>query len=394
MVAGFFRGGLPGQAAAQGTARGCNPAAMVVIFGSIAFYAALTACVPSRNCPRWLIGIGDSLYDLLSLHQKHPRPALMFSRFSRFFLAVGSVALGLAAPSAVMAEGPAQGGLKGVPSPDQSLAADPAPSPDSGSAPDPAPASESLTQGTGSASPWAATVELYGFAPLRTTGTTTVRGFSADTDLGLGEILDKLQWASSARASVERNRWGLLVDLSYVKLGDSAAFSTAQGVFTGKAEVNLIQGIYDLAVRYRFGEREAAVGQPGQFSLIPYAGIRLLQADLNVKAQVEALGTPVFRKEGNVGRTWVQPLVGTQASLFLSPRLRAFARADVAGFGLSGEQDLSGNAQLGLGYAVGNNTDLNLSWRYLGIVYDNGAERENGYRLDQNGIELGVKFFF
>ncbi|MFO7628968.1 MAG: hypothetical protein R6W06_05515 [Prochlorococcaceae cyanobacterium] len=254
---------------------------------------------------------------------------------------------------------------------------------------------EPLTPAASSPPPWAATLELYGFAPLRTTGTTTVKGFSADTDLGLGEVLDILQWISHGRASIERNRWGLLTDLTYVKLGDSLAATTKRGLFTGKAEVAMIQGIYDLAVRYRFGDREAAVGTPGQFSLIPYAGIRLIQADLNVEAQIQGpRGRTIFEKEGDVGRTWVQPLIGTQASLFLSPRLRAFARADVGGFGLSGEQDLSGNAQLGLGYAVGNNTDLNLSWRYLGIEYDNGAARETGYSVFQNGFELGLKFFF
>jgi hypothetical protein len=87
-------------------------------------------------------------------------------------------------------------------------------------------------------------------------------------------------------------------------------------------------------------------------------------------------------------------LLGTQATVFLSPRLRAFGRADIGGFGLGGAQDLSGNAQLGLGYAVGNSTDLNLSWRYMGIAYDNGASRPNGFASYQNGVEVGLKFFF
>ncbi|MEB3182866.1 MAG: hypothetical protein VKN15_00575 [Cyanobacteriota bacterium] len=244
-------------------------------------------------------------------------------------------------------------------------------------------------------------MELYGFAPLRTTGSTTVRGFTADIDLDLGEVLEKLQWASHLRASVERGRWGLLTDLGYDKLGSEAATTTRRDgftgreSFTGRAEVSTIQGIYDLALRYRFGDRETAVGSPGQFSLIPYAGLRVLQAQLNVEAEVSVppLGTR-FQREGELNRTWVQPLIGTQASLFLAPRLRAFARADVGGFGLAGERDLSGNAQLGLGYAVGNSTQVNLSWRYQGIAFDNGAQNPNGYTSDLNGVELGLKVFF
>ena len=105
-------------------------------------------------------------------------------------------------------------------------------------------------------------------------------------------------------------------------------------------------------------------------------------------------GKRLFEREGRLARTWVQPLIGTQASVFLSPRLRAFARADIAGFDLAGQRDLSGNAQLGLGYALGNRTDLNLSWRYFGIAFDNGADRPNGYTSNQNGVEIGLKVFF
>ena len=49
---------------------------------------------------------------------------------------------------------------------------------------------------------------------------------------------------------------------------------------------------------------------------------------------------------------------------------------------------------MGLGYAIGNNTDINLSWRYLGIAYGNGANQGNSFDTYQNGVELGVKFFF
>lgn len=243
---------------------------------------------------------------------------------------------------------------------------------------------------------WRATLELYGFAPLRTTGTTRVRGFEADVDLDLGDVLSALDWATYVRGSVERDRWGLLTDLSYVRLGGSSASTGPGGRFTGKAEVSSSLGIYDLAVRYRHGEPEAAIGATGSFSLIPYAGVRVIAADLDVDAQVQGTGPLglTLERKGSFGRTWAQPLVGLQGSVFLAPRLRAFARADIGGFGLSGDQDISGNAQVGLGYAIGNNTDLNLSWRYLGIKYRNDRNPSSGFSNYENGIELGLKFFF
>lgn len=244
--------------------------------------------------------------------------------------------------------------------------------------------------------PWRGTVELYGFAPLRTTGSTTVNGFEADTDLDLGDILSSLKWATSLRGSVERGRLGLLTDLSDVRLRSDAARTTPGGRFTGKARVASTQGIYDLAVRYRFGDPEAAVAEPGRFSVIPYAGVRVIDARLEVDAQIQGMGPQglAFARQGNFGRTWAQPLLGLQASVFVAPKLRLFARGDIGGFGISGTKDLSGNAQLGLGYALGNNTDINLSWRFLGLRYENDRTPSSGFSSDQNGIELGLKFFF
>ena len=167
-------------------------------------------------------------------------------------------------------------------------------------------------------------------------------------------------------------------------------------MFTGSSEVTTINGVYDVALRWRFGERESAVGVPGRGWLIPYAGIRVVQARLDVDAEVRGNGPLGLRlqRQGTLERTWTQPLLGAQGSVFLTPRLRAFARGDLGGFGLAGAEDLSANAQAGIGYAIGNSTDLNLSWRYQGLRWNNGAERSNGFTSDLNGIELGVKVYF
>lgn len=243
---------------------------------------------------------------------------------------------------------------------------------------------------------WSGTVEIYGFAPLRTTGTTTIKGFETDVDLDLGDLLSALDWATFVRGSVERGRWGLLTDLSYVKLGAVNGRTTPRGLISGKTDISSTQGIYDLAVRYRFGDPESAVAKPGGYSLIPYLGVRVIDVGLDVKAELRGRGPRqvVLGPERTFDRTWAQPLAGIQGTYFLSPKLRAFARADIGGFDFSGAKNVSGNAQIGLGYAVGNNTDLTLSWRYLGLQYGNGNTPASGFTSYQNGIEAGVKFFF
>ena len=243
---------------------------------------------------------------------------------------------------------------------------------------------------------WSGSVELYGFTPLRTTGTTTINGFESAVDLDLGDILSALDWATFVRGSVERGRWGVLTDLSYVKLGVQNGTTTPRGRITANTDISSTQGIYDLAVRYRLGDPESALAKPGSYSLIPYMGVRVIDVGLDVRAQLRGNGPRqiVLGAERSFDRTWAQPMAGIQGTYFLSPKLRAFARADIGGFDFSGAKNVSGNAQIGLGYAVGNNTDLTLSWRYLGLQYGNGDTPASGFTSYQNGIEAGVKFFF
>jgi len=228
-----------------------------------------------------------------------------------------------------------------------------------------------------------------------------IPGFTAVTDVGLGAILEHTTDLFYLRGSVEHNRVGFQTDLSYVGLAGQTAknFQRRRRVFpdlpvptrTLKAQVAVTQGIYDFALRYRFGERERAISTPGAFTVIPYAGVRVV--DLGVETTSTFEGPLLQRtRESSFGNPIAQPLLGVQGQVFLAPRLRLFARGDLGGFGANGTVDMSGNAQAGVGYAIGNSTQLDLSWRYLYLARDNG--QNTAYTFDQNGIEVGVKFFF
>jgi hypothetical protein len=291
----------------------------------------------------------------------------------------------------------ARGEVAATPSAATALASTPSPAmspaPSAVAAPTPSAAVTAAPTAT-AANPWAATFELYGFLPW-IQSTTTVRDLETHAALGPGQVINLLQSAFSLRGSVEKDRLGLMVDVLYSQLGANPSKSGPRGLLNLDTDLTAINGFYDLALRWRFGDREVAIGRPGRWSVVPYAGMRMVQARLDVGAQVTRNGPFSLGPErlASLDHTWIQPVVGTQASLFLSPRLRLFARGDIGGFGLAGAEDLSGNAQVGFGYAVGNNTDLNLSWRYQGLRWSNGTA-SNGLTLDENGVELGVKFFF
>ena len=269
--------------------------------------------------------------------------------------------------------------------------------PSSEPAPDPLPAAPAPGP-SATPSPWASTFELYGFLPLRTQADLEIGNRSTSFDVSLGTLLSKLKWASSARGSLEYGRLGLLGDVRYDRLGSINSRTGPRGLVGVKAATAFNATVADLALRYRFGAREAAQGKPGEFSIIPYAGVRIIDANFGVNTTVNVLR---FERQFSrqLSHTWVQALVGTQATVFLAPRLRLFGRADVGAFGSGGDgeaQKLTGNAQLGLGYALGRNTDLNLSWRYQGLDWNNGlsGRSQRGISTDENGVEIGLKFFF
>jgi hypothetical protein len=146
-----------------------------------------------------------------------------------------------------------------------------------------------------------------------------------------------------------------------------------------RTEVGTEQGLYDVALRYRLGARESAVADPGTVTVIPYAGIRIVDVGLSIDSILSSSRGRQRAVSRSYGAPEVQPLLGTQAQVFVAPRLRLFARGDAAGFGIGGADGFSANAQVGLGYAVGNSTQINLSWHYLTMAADNGRQRPNAY---------------
>ena len=88
----------------------------------------------------------------------------------------------------------------------------------------------------------------------------------------------------------------------------------------------------------------------------------------------------------------MQPLIGAFGTYAISEDWQAFAYLDAGGFGLSGEQDLSGTAQAGIAYTLGNSAQISLSYKYFGLDYAGGGG--NAYSVDQSGVNLGLRWLF
>lgn len=276
---------------------------------------------------------------------------------------------------------------------------------------------------------WRVYLDLYAFLPLQTTSTTTINENSTTADVPLSSIFDTLTGALTFKASAEYGRLGVFTGINHAANSASTSKSFVRETNNPlrnqldlpavlrqrnikvngdvNVDVDINQTIVDLAMRYRAGAIQKPHMEQGSTSFVGFAGARLIDANLSTKVDfrrdrtVSVDGVVVNRERSrnlersasdSWGNTWVQPLIGMMATYAFNKEWQAFAYLDAGGFGLSGETDLSGTAQAGIAYALGNSAQASLSYKYFGLDYAGGSG--NGYTTSQSGINLGLRWLF
>jgi hypothetical protein len=173
-----------------------------------------------------------------------------------------------------------------------------------------------------------------------------------------------------------------------------------------KSVTDTEQTLFDLALRYRGGAIQKPRMTPGAVSFVGFAGMRLIDASLDMDVSFKddvtvegILPSHKLRREieseasETWHNTWVQPLIGMNTTVALGEDWQAFLAMDAGGFGLNGKHDLSGTIEAGLAYALGNSAQISLAYRYFGIEYSAHNGR-NGYSSTQNGVSMGFRWLF
>ncbi|KZR86568.1 hypothetical protein MITS9509_01482 [Synechococcus sp. MIT S9509] len=278
---------------------------------------------------------------------------------------------------------------------------------------------------------WRVYLDLYAFLPPITRSTSTIDGNTTKVDLPLSDVIKSIDEALTLKAQFEYGRLGVLAAINYATISSStsrSSFLETQNPLRDKlgiasplrkrtirvqgdldVDVDASQTIFDLAMRYRAGAIQKPRMKKGSTSFLGLVGARFIDAslstDFNIKGKTDVTveGVKVNRsnsreleKSSNVswGNTWVQPMLGMFGTYAISEDWQAFAYLDAGGFGLSGSEDLSGTAQAGIAYALGNSAQISLSYKYFGIAYFEGGRENNGYSSYQSGVNLGLRWLF
>lgn len=224
---------------------------------------------------------------------------------------------------------------------------------------------------------WEFTLEPYGLAA------------SIDGDAGLGRvaaapvavdastILENLEVGAMLHAEARKDKWGLMLDLIYVKLG--LAGSTPRG---GIADVEIEQLVAESFLSYRIGNERWLVDV--------YGGAR--HWDIDVDLQLTGLGTTTLSR----GDNWWDPVVGARAVRRLNDKWSLSLRGDIGGFGIA--SDFTWQASSGVGYDFTDWFSLSVHYRALGVDYDNdvpsGSPGFFAYDTITHGPQVGFMFKF
>ena len=278
---------------------------------------------------------------------------------------------------------------------------------------------------------WRFYLDLYAFLPPTTQSTSTIEGNTTKVDLPLSDVINSIDEALTLKTQIEYGRFGVLAAINYATLSAStskSSFLETQNPLKDRlgiaaplrtrtirvkgdldVDVDANQTIFDLAMRYRAGAIQKPRMEKGSTSFLGLVGARFIDAnlstDFNIKTKTDVTveGVKVSRSNSRElerssnaswGNTWVQPMVGMFGTYAISEDWQAFAYLDAGGFGLSGSEDLSGTAQAGIAYALGNSAQISLSYKYFGIAYFEGGSENNGYSSYQSGVNLGLRWLF
>lgn len=234
---------------------------------------------------------------------------------------------------------------------------------------------------------WRHGVSFYLFTPLRTTGTSTVAGQSADLDLDLGDVLDVLDFAAAGRYEAWNGNFGLIFDANYVGIEQD---TTLPGPLGADLNVDVRQKWFGILGAYRIADD--TYGADGQrYAIDLQGGLRYNSIRQEIHITTPGPGNPSVL---GGDQDWIEPVIGARGMWRLNPQWTGIASLELGGFGAGGN-DLQVGVNVGFDYQPWEKAALTFGYRYFSVDYsDTLSSGEFAYDVDQHGPYFGIKYFF
>jgi opacity protein-like surface antigen len=201
----------------------------------------------------------------------------------------------------------------------------------------------------------------------------------ADVDLNFGDILSNLDMGAMVSYEGGINRWVVLGDLIYMKLG--ASDTRSSGAVSLRASANVEQTMAEADMGYYITD-----------SIALFAGARFNDIDTSIHTERTGPGAG-SSQAANTSQSWVDPVVGLLGKWPLTEKLEWDLRADIGGFDVGSK--FAWQAMVALRWKLRPNWDVVASYRYMEVDYENdGPDGLLKYDMINTGPGIGVTFRF
>lgn len=188
-------------------------------------------------------------------------------------------------------------------------------------------------------------------------------------------FVDEFECIAPVNLEARCGRWGLLVDLFYIRLEDRVRLRGRQ------IDLKLKQTALELGGFYRLGTWPMGPRCGHSLSVDVLAGARYQRVEGNVAMQTPAVSA----------REWWDPFVGSRVTWNINGKLSLFARGDVGGFDLPNSSRFTWQFVGGLDYYFTRNCFAEVGFRLLDTNYRAG---DFVYDIETSGpyVAFGLRF--
>lgn len=232
---------------------------------------------------------------------------------------------------------------------------------------------------------WEMDLTWWLFAPVSTTGVSTVAGQPADLDMDLQEALEVLDFTSSLRFEAWRGDLGLIFDADYLGISENGSTTLGGGPFARDLDVDVEaeQSWFSFMVGYRVAKGTNANGQAYAFDVAGGARYN------NLRQEVDISG-PMMDVSLGGSEHWWEPVIGARYVQSINDNWSFAAGADASGFGAGGN-DLAWSATAAFDWSFSENASLKFGYRYYSIDFE--TEKPDGtfgWNIEQHGPFIGI----
>lgn len=207
-------------------------------------------------------------------------------------------------------------------------------------------------------------------------GDVTVRGNTADVDVGFDDIWDALDFAGQVHIEAQKGRWGLLLDPTFMALSADEELNVAD------AEMEIDMWIVEFGGFYRIMDSPGFKDRP--MSLDVLGGGRYW--DMETQLDIGAIS-------GDAHSNWVDPFIGLRWVAQLADRLLLHIRGDIGGFAVYDDaSEFTWNVYAGLGFNLSKKMTLVTGYRALDLDREEANKLEADLTMAGPQIGLHIQF--